>query len=229
VDPVSLVLTALASGAAQGATGSASDRAKAAHAELAQLVTARLSSGRPAEAALAEYAVDPQTWAPLAKALAAVDPQTWAPLAKALAACGAAADRAIIEAARELMGLLDQAGSKQAGYQVDLRGARGVQVGDDGQVYNIFNTIEPTSAIAPEAIYKPTLNSAADKRHHEPQVGFAEAAPSRFLSLRPEADIPEASAAGDSATILAHVTREEQEAVAKAFLEEFQRPADPPG
>jgi hypothetical protein len=210
VNPVSLVLTALASAAAQGAAGSASDAAEDARAKLAGLVAARLSGSRPAEAELAEHAADPQTWAPLAEALAA---------------SGAAADRTIIEAARKLLGLLGQAGSKQAGYQVDLQGARGVQVGDDSQQFNTFTTITPPSAIAPEAIYKPTLNSAADKRHHEPPVGFAEAEPSRFLSLRPEAGIPQASPAGDSATIPAHVT----EAAAKAFLEEFQRPLDPPG
>jgi hypothetical protein len=37
------------------------------------------------------------------------------------------ADRAVIEVARQLMALLDPAGTQQGKYQVDLPGAQGVQ------------------------------------------------------------------------------------------------------
>jgi hypothetical protein len=125
VDPVSLVLTALASGAAQGAADSVSDAVKSAYTKLTQLVSARFSGNRPAKVALAEHAADPETWQ--------------APLAKALTADGVGADQVIIEAAQQLMSLLDQAGSAQGKYQVVLRDAQGVQIGDGNQQRNTFN------------------------------------------------------------------------------------------
>jgi hypothetical protein len=113
VDPVSLVLNALTSGAAQGVADSVSDAAKSAYVKLKQLVSAKLSGNRSGEVALAEHAADPETWQ--------------APLAKALSASGVGADRAVIEVARQLMALLDPAGTQQGKYQVDLPGAQGVQ------------------------------------------------------------------------------------------------------
>src|SRR5215469_7800729 len=50
------------------------------------------------------------------------------PLAKALAETGTDADPAVIEAARHLMELLDETGARAGKYNVDLRGAQGVQV-----------------------------------------------------------------------------------------------------
>jgi len=86
--------------------------------------------------ALAEHATDPQTWQ--------------APLAKALAASGAGADLPIIEAAQQLMALLDQAGTTQGKYRVDLRGAQGTLIGDGGQQYNTFNSVTfPVPEIQP--------------------------------------------------------------------------------
>jgi hypothetical protein len=213
VDPVSLVLNALASGAAQGATDSASDAAGGAYAKLAQLVTARLSGSTPAEVALAEYAADPQTWR--------------APLAKALAACGAGGDRAIIEAAQELMGLLDQAGSKHAGRQADLRGAHGVQLGDGNLQFNTFNSIRSTLAMPSPPAYvpvRPTLNPPADERHH---ISLAETPRTNLPFPQPEADVPQASPVGDSASIPAPVAKEDNEALLKAAFEEWTRPTDP--
>lgn len=215
MDPVSLVLNALASGAAKVATDSASDAAEAAYAKLARLVTARLLGSPPAEVALAEHAADPQTWR--------------APLAKALAAYDVGGDRTIIKAAQELMGLLDQAGSKQAGHQVDLQGAHGVQVGDGNHQFNTFNTVISRFAMPSPAAYepvRPTLNSSADERHHEP---FWAAAGTHLLDPPPEADVPQASPAGDGASIPAPVAKEDNEALLKAIFEDWIRSAGPLG
>ena len=103
--------------------------------KLKQLVSAKLSGNRSAEVALAEHATDPETW------------QT--PLAKSLTTSGAALDDAVIEAAQQLMALLDPAGTEQGKYRIDLRGAQGVQVGDGNLQFNTFNTVTPTVVMAP--------------------------------------------------------------------------------
>jgi len=135
VDPVSLVLNALTIGAAQGVADSVSDAVKSAYTKLKQLLSARFSGNQSAEVALAEHATDAATWQ--------------APLTKVLTASGVAADEAVIEAAQQLMALLDPAGTAQGKYQVDLRGAQGIQVGDSNQQFNTFNTVTPTLVMAP--------------------------------------------------------------------------------
>ena len=126
MDPVSLVLNALASGAAQGIADSVSDAVTSAYGKLKQLVTAKFAGTKSAELALEEHAVDPATWQ--------------APLSKALTTSGAVTDEAIIQAAQQLMALVDPAGTAQGKYLVDLRGAQGVQVGDGNRQFNTFNT-----------------------------------------------------------------------------------------
>ena len=132
-------MTALTSGAAQGLADSASDAVKSAYSKLKQLVKAKLADNRSAEVALAEHANDPETW------------QT--PLAKVLSSSGAINDPAVIEAAQLLMTLLDPAGSAKGTYQIDLRGAQGVQVGDGNQMFNTLNA--PTFVMPPSAEVRP--------------------------------------------------------------------------
>ncbi len=136
MDPVSLVLNALTSGAAQGIADSVSDAVKSAYTKLKQLVAAKLSGSKTAELALAEHAADPETWQ--------------APLSKALTTSGAATDEAVLEAAQQLMALLDPIGTAQGMYQIDMRGAQGVQVGDGNQQLNTFNS--STVVMAPPAV-----------------------------------------------------------------------------
>jgi hypothetical protein len=125
MEPITLILGALAAGALAGVTESATGAVKDAYAGLKRLVAARFAGKPAAELALAEHAADPDTWQ--------------APLAKALAETGTDADPAVIEAAGRLMELLDQAGARAGKYHVDLRGAQGVQVGDYSQQHNVFN------------------------------------------------------------------------------------------
>jgi predicted nucleic acid-binding protein len=122
VEPVSLIVGALAAGVSE--TGKAA--VKDAYEALKRRISA-LFAGKPAaEVALTEHSTDPQTWEK--------------PLEKALAESGAANDAAVVAAAQELMRLVDEAGSRAGKYKVDLRGAHGVQVGDSNQQVNQFGT-----------------------------------------------------------------------------------------
>ena len=125
MEPITLILGALAAGALAGVKDSATGAVKDAYAGLKRLVATHFAGKPAAELALAEHAADPDTWQ--------------APLANALAETGTDADPAVIEAARRLMELVDQAGARAGKYQVDLRGAQGVQVGDYSQQHNVFN------------------------------------------------------------------------------------------
>jgi hypothetical protein len=126
MEPITLILGALAAGALAGVAESATGAVKDAYSGLKRLVAARFAGKPAAELALAEYAADPDTWQ--------------APLAKALAETGTAADPAVINLARQLMEMLDETGARTGKYHVDLRGAQGVQVGDWGRQSNVFNT-----------------------------------------------------------------------------------------
>ena len=120
VEPVSLIVGALAAGVSE--TGKAA--VKDAYEALKRRISA-LFVGRPAaELALTEHSADPQTWEK--------------PLEKALTESGAATDDAVVAAAQELMRLVDETGSRAGKYHVDLRGAQGVQVGDRNQQVNVF-------------------------------------------------------------------------------------------
>jgi hypothetical protein len=61
-------------------------------------------------------------------------------LAKAVAESGAGTDARVIDAAQEVMRLLDAAGAAAGKYRVDLRGAQGMQVGDGNEQVNVFGT-----------------------------------------------------------------------------------------
>ena len=92
MEPITLILGALAAGALAGVKDSATGAVKDAYAGLKRLVATHFAGKPAAELALAEHAADPDTWQ--------------APLAKALAETGTDADPAVIEAARRLMELV---------------------------------------------------------------------------------------------------------------------------
>jgi hypothetical protein len=104
---------------------SASDAVAAAYSRLKRLVADRFAGNKSAEVALSEHESDPETWR--------------TPLAKTLAATGTIADESVIVAAQQLMALLDAAGTQAGKYDVDLRGAQGVQVGKGNQQFNVYN------------------------------------------------------------------------------------------
>ena len=123
MDPITLIVTALAAGVAQGVTDTASAAVKDAYARLKARVKKRLGDGPDAELVLAKHERAPETWQ--------------APLMAELAESGAEGDRDLIAAAQALLDLV----GKSAGpgkYAVDARGAQGVQIGDHNRQDNVF-------------------------------------------------------------------------------------------
>ena len=98
MDPVTLIVTALAAGAASALQDGASAAVKDAYARLKVLVTKRFANRPKGELVLAEYEAAPQTWEK--------------PLAAELSASGAEDDADLVAAAQALMSLVDDAGAR---------------------------------------------------------------------------------------------------------------------
>jgi hypothetical protein len=124
MDPVTLIVTALAAGAASALEDGTSAAVKDAYARLKALVTRRFAGRPKGELVLAEHQAAPQTWGK--------------PLAAELSAAGAEGDADLVAAAQALMSLVDEAGSRAGKYVVTVRDSQGVQVGDHGTQTNIF-------------------------------------------------------------------------------------------
>lgn len=124
MDPITLIVAALAAGAAAGVQGTAASAVKDAYAGLKALVKKRFAGRPDAELILARHERAPQTWQ--------------APLAAELSEAGADRDRDLLAAAQALMDLVDRAGSRTE-YNVNAPGAKNVQVGQ-GNVFrgNIY-------------------------------------------------------------------------------------------
>jgi len=125
MDPITLIVTALAAGAVSGITESASSAVKDACVRLKALVRKRLAGRPDAELVLARHEQAPQTWQ--------------APLAAMLGEAGADRDTDLVAAAQAVLRLADAAGAGAGKYAVDVRDAQGVQVGDLGRQHNVFN------------------------------------------------------------------------------------------
>lgn len=125
MDPITLIVMALAAGAASGITDSASSAVKDAYAGLKALVRRRLAGRPDAEVVLTRHEQDPVTWQ--------------APLNFELTDAGADRDPDLVAAAQALMKLVDKAGAQAGKYHVDVRGAQGVQIGGHNRQNNVFN------------------------------------------------------------------------------------------
>ena len=125
MDPITLIVTALAAGAALGVTDTASSAVKDAYAGLKALVRKRFAGRPDAELLLIRHEEAPEPWQ--------------APLMAELAETAADHDRDLVAAAEALMSLVDAAGARAGKYTVDARGAQGVQIGDHNRQDNVFN------------------------------------------------------------------------------------------
>lgn len=130
MEPVTLIVAALAAGASAGALDALKDdvkeKARAAYERLRALAGRRVS-GRPhGELALAQYGSAPQKWEGL--------------LAAELTEAGAGEDEDMVGAARAFMELVDQPGAKAGQYSVVISGSSMFQVGD-GNVQ--LNSLQP--------------------------------------------------------------------------------------
>jgi hypothetical protein len=124
MDPITLIVTALATGAASGMTESASSAVKDAYAILKAMVRRRLAAHPDAELVLARHEAAPETWQ--------------APLTALLTEAGVQHEADLVAAAQALMIAADNSGARAGKYNVDARGASGVQVGDHNRQHNIF-------------------------------------------------------------------------------------------
>ena len=125
MDPVSLVIAALAAGAAAGMRDTASQAVKDAYASLKALVRSRFTGNRQAEAALDQAEQQPDSGQEL--------------LAEHLRAAGAGGDDELIRAARALLERTDPAGARAGKYNVRITGGKGIVVGDAAHVTMSFN------------------------------------------------------------------------------------------
>jgi len=105
MDPVTLIVAALAAGASAGVTDTVSQGIKDAYTGLKALVLRRVKD-TAGEVAVVEHAKDPDTWA--------------APLAKKLSDAGADTDPQVIEAAKRLLQLTDPDGCRAGNYTVNI-------------------------------------------------------------------------------------------------------------
>ncbi len=124
MDPVALIVTALAAGAAAGLQDDTKSAATRAYARVRGLAKRRFSHPDHGDYLMNKHAEDPQTWGMA--------------LASELEQGGAAHDADLLSAAQELMGLLDAMGSQEGKYFVSVQGSRGVQLGDGNSQTNRF-------------------------------------------------------------------------------------------
>lgn len=126
MDPVTLIVTALAAGAASALQDDAKSALRAAYARLREVLKRNLS-GRPlGELVLAEHEAAPNAWEQ--------------PLRAELAATYAGTDAELVNLARALMNLADEAGARAGRYDVTVRDSKGVQVGDHNIQVNRFGS-----------------------------------------------------------------------------------------
>lgn len=128
MEPITLIVAALAAGASAGAIDALKDNAKeaakTAYAKLRGLAKKRVAGRPDGELALERYEAAPQKWE--------------AVLTAELTEAGAADDADLVTAAQSLMDLVDQAGAKSGKYNVTIKDSRGVQIGDHGFQVNKF-------------------------------------------------------------------------------------------
>jgi hypothetical protein len=125
MDPITLLLTALAAGAAAGAQGTASQAVKDGYAGLKALILKRFAGRQAAETALAEYEKDEETWKK--------------PLQKSLTEVGADRDEAILQQAQHLLKQINPQQASQGKYNINIGEAKGNAIGENPRVENTWN------------------------------------------------------------------------------------------
>lgn len=129
MDPISLIVGALAAGATTGLKDTTTDALKDAYAGLRELVRRRFAGRRVAEMALIEHEKAPDTWRQ--------------PLVAELAAAGADADTAIIAAAQRVMTIAGDTSGVSGKYTISIQDANGAVVGDSNTQVNTFSPTQP--------------------------------------------------------------------------------------
>jgi len=121
MDPISLIVAALAAGVSQTASEAVED----AYAGLKALIRRRFGGDRGAEAALDHLEQQPEA--------------DNSELARHLRVVGADRDGELALTAQALLRLVDPAGSQAGKYDVRITGGKGIVVGDNASVAMNFN------------------------------------------------------------------------------------------
>jgi hypothetical protein len=132
MDPVTLIVTALAAGAASALQDDAKGVVKVAFERLRALVKKRFAGRSSGDFVLEQHKQAPDIYEK--------------PLEAELKAVNAAADRDIIAAAQELMRILDSEGTAAGKYVINVRGSQGVQIGDGNTQVNNYGPTQNVNA-----------------------------------------------------------------------------------
>lgn len=139
MDPVTLILTALAAGAGLGLRDAPSAAAVDAYSGLMTLTRSKLAGHGDGELLLAQHEQERQVWD---KALAQM-----------LNEAGAGDDDCLVAAAWAVMRLVDPAGSAAGKYSVEVHDSQGTQIGSHNIQYNQYN---PTYVTQQQVLQDPT-------------------------------------------------------------------------
>jgi hypothetical protein len=124
MDPVSIILAALTSGASAAAKDTASQAIKDTYAGLKKLVLKRFEKKPQAAMALEEYEKDEDTWKK--------------PLQKALVEVEADKDEVIVRQSQQVLKLVSPRQAAQGKFNVQIGEGKGIIIGDYAQVEQHF-------------------------------------------------------------------------------------------
>lgn len=124
MDPVSLIVAALAAGASTALKDTAGEAIKDAYAGLRSLLKRKLGDKQAAQVALDKHEEAPEVWEK--------------PLEAEIKEAGVADDEEVVRAAQEVMKLADPEGAEAGKYNVTISGGKGIVVGDHAHVEMTF-------------------------------------------------------------------------------------------
>jgi hypothetical protein len=124
MDPVSLIVAALAAGASSALKDTAAEAVKDAYNGLKSLLKRKLGDRPAAQVALDKHEESPEVWEK--------------PLQEEIKQSGVADDEEIIKTAQRLMALVDPDGARAGKYNVNISGGKGIVVGDEARVVMTF-------------------------------------------------------------------------------------------
>ena len=130
MDPTTLVLTAVSSGAAAAAKDTVSQAVKDAYAGLKSLVINHFKGNREAETAFEAFERDPETWR--------------TPLEKTISDSAISTDAEVIAMAQRVLQLALPEQHSEGKFNVQTTGpVQGQQIGDFGKQRNVFGVTPP--------------------------------------------------------------------------------------
>lgn len=132
MDPVSLILTALATGAAKSASDAASSVVKDVYNKFRDTLKEHFMGKPAASHAIDQYIEDPEGWKNNAE--------------NELRVSRAGENDMLVDLAYRLLAVADPEGTLGGKYSIDLRGSQGAQVGDHNKQTNYFTPRGPHSS-----------------------------------------------------------------------------------